>query len=138
MIEKYCDGKAPAVTPDVFHTADFWKAYAAALDDYHFDEAVRVIERYVTSVNQAIDIDAPFKKAKLGIDVSPFMYQIAEALRHIAVALLPIIPSAAEKVLTRLSIDPATVSLPEAEAWGGLKTGSAITKGEILFPRLGA
>jgi methionyl-tRNA synthetase len=136
MLEKYCEGKVPAAMPDLFATADFWKAYGAALDSYHFDEAIRVIERYATSVNQAIDTEAPFKKAKQGLDVSPFMYQIAEALRHIGTALLPVIPAAAERILAQLSIDPAAISLPEDEAWGGLKAGVIVKKGEILFPRL--
>ena len=136
MVEKYCEGKAPAVTEDRFETPAFWKAYEAALDAYHFDEAMRVLEHYVTSVNQAIDIEAPFKKAKLGEDVAPFMYQIAEALRHIATALLPVIPAGAEKVLSQLSVDPASVTLPAAQAWGGLKPGASVKKGDILFPRL--
>ncbi|WKZ29314.1 MAG: methionine--tRNA ligase [Patescibacteria group bacterium] len=136
MVEKYCEGKAPAVTEDRFETPAFWKAYEAALDAYRFDEAMRVLEHYVTAVNQAIDVEAPFKKAKLGEDVSPFMYQIAEALRHIATALLPVIPAGAEKVLSQLSIDPASVTLPAAQAWGGLEPGTSVKKGDILFPRL--
>ncbi len=138
MVEKYCDAKVPAAVPDRFNTEDFWKAYEASLDRYHFDEAIRVLERYVTGVNQAIDLEAPFKKAKLGEDVAPFMYQLAEALRHIGTALLPVIPAAASRILAQLSIDPADVRLPEAEAWGGLKTGAVVKKGEILFPRLEA
>lgn len=138
MVEKYCEGKAPAVTEDCFDTPAFWQAYEAALDAYHFDEAMRVLERYVTSVNQAIDVEAPFKKAKEGIDVSPFMYQIAEALRHIGVALLPVIPAGAENILAQLSIAPGSVKLPDAQIWGGLVPGLAIKKGEILFPRLAA
>ncbi len=138
MVEKYCEGKAPAAVEDRFETPTFWKAYEAALDGFRFDEAMRVLEHYVTSVNQAIDVEAPFKKAKEGADVSPFMYQIAEALRHIGTALLPVIPSGAEKMLAQLSVDPASVKFPEAQAWGGLKAGTPVKKGEILFPRLSA
>ncbi len=136
MVEKYCEGKAPAVTEDRFDTPAFWRAYETALDAFHFDEAMRVLEHYVTSVNQAIDVEAPFKKAKEGVDVSPFMYQIAEALRHIGTALLPVIPAGAEKVLAQLSIASSSVKLPEAQAWGSLVPGSVVKKGEILFPRL--
>jgi methionyl-tRNA synthetase len=136
MVEKYCEGKVPAATEDRFATADFWTAYEKALDAFHFDEAMRVLEAYVTSVNQAIDIEAPFKKAKEGADVSPFMYQLAEAQRHIGLALLPIIPEAAGKILSQISVDPGTVNLPASQNWGGLQTGSTVTKGEILFPRL--
>ena len=136
MVEKYCEGKTPAVQPDRFDTPTFWKDYGAALAAYRFDEATRVLERYVTSVNQAIDTEAPFKKAKEGIDVSPFMYQIAEALRHIAIALLPVIPTAAETMLAQLSVAPETLTLPNATGWGKLMPGTTVTKGAILFPRL--
>ena len=135
MIEKYCDGKAPAAAEDRFETEIFWANYAAALAQYRFDAAVHAVEGLVTACNQAIDTEAPWKKAKEGADVSPFLYQLAEALRHIAVALLPMIPASAEKILATLAIDPADVKLPEARSWGGLKTGTAVKKGEILFPR---
>lgn len=138
MVEKYCAAAVPAAQPDRFETVEFWNAYAAALKDFRFDEAVRSLERYVTSVNQAIDAEAPFKKAKEGIDVSPFMYQLAEALRHIGVALLPVAPAAAEKILAQLSVDPAAVRLPEDQAWGRLAPGTSVVKAPILFPRLEA
>jgi len=138
MVEKYCDGRVPARQPDRFDTPAFWSAYESALTSFRFDEAIRTVERYVTSVNQAIDTEAPFKKAKEGIDVSPFMYQIAEALRQIGLALLPIVPNAAEKILTQLSIDVAAARLPEGCKWGGLEPGTKVSKDEILFPRLSA
>jgi methionyl-tRNA synthetase len=136
MVEKYCAGAVPAVQLDRFDTPAFWSAYAAALKDFRFDEALRALERYVTSVNQAIDTEAPFKKAKLGEDVSPFMYQIAEAVRHIGMALLPVTPAAAEKMLASLGVSATSVSFPADQAWGGLKPGAPVVKGEILFPRL--
>ena len=138
MVEKYCAGKTPSVQPDRFDTAEFWKNYEAALAAYRFDEAMRVLDRYVTSINQAIDAEAPFKKAKEGIDVSPFMYQIAEALRHIGVALLPIVPKSAEAILAGLSITPAEIMLPNDAGWGRLVPGTPVVKGAILFPRLTA
>jgi methionyl-tRNA synthetase len=138
MVEKYCAGAAPAKQEDRFETAAFWEKYGRALEHFHFDEAIRALEHYVTSVNQAIDVEAPFKKAKEGVDVAPFMYQLAEAQRHIGLALLPVIPEAAAKILGQLSIDPASVRLPDAQAWGGLEPGSAVKKADILFPRLSA
>ncbi len=136
MVEKYCEGKAPAAQPDRFDTPAFWAAYEEALGAYRFDEALRAVDRYVTAINQAIDAEAPFKKAKQGIDVSPFMYQIAEALRHVGVSLLPIVPAAAEKILAQLSIAAADVRLPRDKEWGRLEKGARITKGDLLFPRL--
>jgi len=136
MVEKYCDAKVPARTEDRFETAAFWGKYEHALEHFHFDEAIRALEHYVTTVNQAIDVEAPFKKAKLGEDVSPFMYQLAEAQRQIGLALLPVIPPAAGKILAQIGVDPSAAKFPEAQAWGGLEPGTPVKKGDILFPRL--
>ena len=136
MVEKYCAGAVPTVQPDRFDTAEFWKRYEAALDAFRFDEAIRTVDRYVTSVNQAIDAEAPFKKAKEGIDVAPFMYQLAEAQRHIGIALLPIVPKSAAALLSQISLTPETIHLPSDKEWGRLIPGTTVTKGAILFPRL--
>ncbi len=138
MVEKYCEGKVPAEQPDRFDTSAFWKDYSAALDAFRFDEAARVLEKYVTAVNQAIDQEAPFKKAKEGIDVSPFMYQLAEAQRHIGIALLPVIPAAATHILGQISVRPEDVLLPRDARWGKLVPGTTVVKSPILFPRLPA
>lgn len=135
MVGKYCDGKTPTVAEDRYGVEAFWKTYTEAFDRYRFDDVVRAIEDLVAACNKSVDDEAPWNKAKEGGDVAPFLYQLNEALRHIAVALLPIIPSAAERILADLSIDPASVRLPAASAWGGLVPGSTILKGEPLFPR---
>ncbi|MBI4138859.1 methionine--tRNA ligase [Candidatus Uhrbacteria bacterium] len=136
MIEKFAGGAVPEMADDRFATPQFWKTYTDALDSYRFDETVRALERYVASMNQAIDVEAPFKKAKDGADVGPFMAQLAEALRHVGIALLPLVPATAEQILRQLSVDPGSVRIPEATAWGMLPAGHRVVKGDILFPRL--
>ncbi len=136
MAGKFCDGKVPAPSTDRFGTAAAWKNYDAALSHFRFDDAVKAAEELITACNQSIDVEAPWKKAKAGEDVSPFMYQLLEALRHAGMMLLPVIPAAAEKLLAQLGVDAAKVSLPKDAAWGGLKQGTAVQSGVILFPRL--
>ena len=138
MIGKYCDAKVPALAPDIFDVASFWKTYDDAISRYRFDDALKAIDELVTKCNKEIDVQAPFKQAKLGVDVSPLMYQLAEALRHIGLAALPVIPASATKLLASFSIDANNVSFTNDRVWGGLKTGEPVTKGEILFPRLEA
>ncbi len=136
MVGKYCEAKAPATVPDIFETQKFWERYDDAIKRYHFDEAVRAIDELVGACNKEIDVQAPFKKAKEGIDVSPLMYQLSEALRHIGMALLPIVPASAEKLLGNLSVEASSVSFEKDRVWGGLETGTSVLKGDILFPRL--
>ncbi|MEK7105691.1 MAG: methionine--tRNA ligase [Patescibacteria group bacterium] len=135
MVEKFCGGAIPAVVEDRYNVVDFWKHYQEAFARYRFDDVVRTIEDLVAACNRSVDDMAPWKMAKEGGDVGPFMYQLTEALRHIAVALFPIIPSAAERILINLGIDPATVRLSDAIIWGGLKSGQTVSKVEALFPR---
>ena len=135
MATKFCDGTVPAVAEDRFGTEAFWVAYHDAVGRYRFDEAVRAIEDLATACNQAIDVEAPWKKVKEGIDVSPFLYQLLEAVRIVATALLPVTPESAAKILADLSVDAAAVRLPDDGAWGKLVPGATIVKGEPLFPR---
>ncbi len=127
MLEKYSESKAPALADDCFGLADFWTRYDAALESYKFDEAVKAVEQLVTACDRKIEETKPWTMAKQGQDVKPLLYQLAETLRHIGVAMLPIIPAKAEQILG---------DLPRERAWGTLAEGTAVPKGEILFPRL--
>jgi hypothetical protein len=46
-------------------------------------------------------------------------------------------PSTAAEVWRRIGVagDPGAARLPEAAAWGGYGGGTAVLKGEPLFPR---
>jgi methionyl-tRNA synthetase len=74
------------------------------------------------------------RRAELG----SILYAAAEALRILAVLISPIMPRAAAELWRQLGIaEPlAEQRLPDAAAWGGMKPGTATTKGEPLFPRL--
>ncbi len=135
MVEKYCGGIAPAPAPDIFGVDRFWSTYDAAIARYRFDDALKAVDELVTACNKEIDVQAPFKKVKEGIDVGPFLYQLSETLRHVGMALLPVIPASAEKLLAGLSIDPGAVMFERDRVWGGLTKDTPVVKGDILFPR---
>jgi methionyl-tRNA synthetase len=59
------------------------------------------------------------------------LYQLAEGLRQIAVALLPIIPDSAQEILYSLGTKEIS------KEWGKLEKNGIIKKGKALFPRLG-
>ena len=136
MIQKYCDGKAPEKSEDPFDTAAFWKKEDAALSAYRFDEAMKVIDALAGSFDRRIEETKPWEMAKEGRDVKPLLYQLAEGIRHLALACLPMIPSSAEKMLVSLGIDPSGLGPYESvRVWGGWEPGTAVRKGEPLFPR---
>lgn len=139
MLEKYTESLVPAVvTEDPFNVAAYWSKYDAAEDDYRFDEMVKVLNELVTAVDGYISEQKPWEKAKLGESVDEILYVTTEALRHIGLMMLPIMPERAEELLAnKLSIDISTLEPLEIEwNWGRTQEGVSTLKGEPLFPRL--
>jgi methionyl-tRNA synthetase len=68
------------------------------------------------------------------------LYTILEALRWVAVLLLPVMPGSAPKMLAQLGLDPDTrqAGLLPRLSWGHIPVGTKLHKGENLFPRLEA
>lgn len=130
MIEKN-DGNVNMNETDVFDVEKFWDGYDDKISGYAFDEVVKYINDLVSSLDEKISQEKPWEKAKNGEDVSGLLYQLAEGLRHVALALLPIIPQTAEKILEQLGAS----DIRDRE-WGKLPEGAIIKKGDMLFPRL--
>ncbi|MBI2436616.1 MAG: class I tRNA ligase family protein, partial [Candidatus Magasanikbacteria bacterium] len=117
----------------------FWDSYVQAMTDYDFQKVVSLVNDFVKQLDTKISDEKPWEKAKNGEDIKPLLYQLAEGLRHIGLALLPIIPASAEKILTRLGYTQEQINslnLNVEKEWGRLASGTKIVKGEILFPRL--
>jgi methionyl-tRNA synthetase len=123
MIEKYCDSmiQNPADEQDF---TDFWKNYNNAFDTFRFDEVLRIVNGLVTQCDEAIEQAKPWSMWKEGKEqeTREMLYTLAENLRVIAKALLPITPTTAGKILSGLG----------EESNQPIK----IIKPEILFPRL--
>ncbi|MFA5210871.1 MAG: methionine--tRNA ligase [Patescibacteria group bacterium] len=151
MLEKYSDSKIPKISGSVIGNLKeeffgFWHndfgdgkgeigLYRNSFANYNFSEAIRVINIFIKKIDQFISDSEPWKKVKAGEDISGLLYYLAESLRQIAIALLPIIPETAEKILDQLNYKIEKDFAEEIE-WAKLKEGTEIKKGEILFPRL--
>ncbi len=142
MLEKYCNGVVSEMNKTADNrqqTADFWGQYTEALTKYNFEESVSLVNGLVGQLDGVISEQKPWEKAKAGEDISGLLYQLAEGLRHLGLALLPIIPETAEKILYSLGIDVDNLEDLEVEKeWGRLEPGTKIKKGDMLFPRLEA
>lgn len=137
MLEKYSDSKVTAVANDVFDTAMFWNTYHELAQRYKFDDLIRQVNELVSVCDERISSEKPWEKAKQGEDITDLLYQLAETLRHIALALLPIIPQSAEAILQQLGIDPTELeALGIEQNWGRLAKDGIIKKEGILFERL--
>ncbi|MFA6548040.1 MAG: methionine--tRNA ligase [Candidatus Magasanikbacteria bacterium] len=136
MLEKYCDDN-PWINKNnkknVFGDNKF--LFRECLEKYDFYGAVNTIDGMVSYLDGAISSSKPWEKAKAGEDISDLLYLLAEGLYQVALALLPIIPDTAKKILTQLGQEIPT-EYGNLTEWGTLKPDTKINKGEILFPRL--
>ncbi len=130
MLEKYGDSKIPQQVKDRYDTAKFWKEYEKSFTEYDFAQIIKLTNQLVSKLDQTISEEKPWEKAKNGENISELLYQLAETLRHTAIALLPIIPESAQKILNQLNTQDLERN------WGKLAENGIIQKGEVLFPRL--
>ena len=149
MIERYGDGKVPepgepsAVDNLLQQTAV--KLLGTELDSHlnnlEFNRALEVILGLVQLANQYIDRSAPWNLAKKAEDrgrLNTVLYNVAETLRFLCLALAPFMPHAAEEMKRQLGL-MLNFSKPLLSAeitWGGVLPGTEIAKGTALFPRI--
>jgi methionyl-tRNA synthetase len=149
MLESNFDAAVPEpVTPGA--EADLPEVIGDALRS--FDEhmlgvrlqpALVAIWDIVARANHYLVEKAPWKLAKdpsKRDELASVLYAATETLRVLAIAISPIMPSAAAELWRQLGIPQPLEEqrLPSAGAWGGLDVGTPTTKGDSLFPRLDA
>jgi methionyl-tRNA synthetase len=118
---------------------DFWDSFDHAVKTYDFQKVVSVVNDLVKQLDTIISETKPWEKAKNGENIKPLLYQLAEGLRHIGLALLPIMPESAKKILASLGYSSEQIEsfdLHLEKEWGRLEAGTKVIKGEMLFPRL--
>ncbi len=153
MIGRYRAGRVPApaaptaLDREVIALADALPARVAeAMDRYDPQDALAAIWELVKSANQYVELNQPWTLAKTAKDdaaagsrLDSVLYNLAEALRLLAVHLTPFLPATAPALAAQLGLAEAPV-LPYAAAtrWGGLPPGTAVGPAHPLFPRLEA
>ena len=64
------------------------------------------------------------------------MYHLAECVRIVAVLIGPFMPNTPARIFQQLGVTEPELMTWESLAFGGLKAGTKVTKGEALFPRI--
>jgi len=138
MAQKYRGGKlvrqatAPGPNPDA-HV----QAYRAAMDEHRIHHALESAFAIAVGCNQYIDAEKPFSLAKdpsQATRLDGILYHLAESLRIIAILIAPVLPKAAEGILSQLQVS-GEPRLKDA-VWGGLQDGHQLGSPTPLFPRL--
>lgn len=147
MIEKYFDGFIPlpkAAEPIDAELENMASELPGKVDELMnkllFSNALAEIFKLVGRANKYIDETTPWtlakdesKKDRLGT----VLYNLAEALRYIAVLITPFMPNTPEKIFSQLGIkDGELKTLESLNDYRGIKAGTKVEKGGVIFPRV--
>jgi methionyl-tRNA synthetase len=147
MLGSNFDGLVPAAeTPGAeadlpVVVGDAGARFEALLRGVQITAAIAAVWGIVDRANGYLVEKEPWKVAKdegRRSELGSILYAAAETLRILAILISPVMPSAAERLWTRLGIDAplSDQRVPAALEWGGLRPGTSTTKGDALFPRL--
>ena len=146
MIEKYHGGVVThkegmeAVDKDFIALVNETVAgYSDAMDHMELNQAIKDVWNLIGRANKYIDETAPWILAKDPAQaerLQAVMYNLAEALRIIAILIAPFVPVTAPKIYEQLGLGKPDSFFMADAVWGKLATGTKVQKGEPLFPRI--
>lgn len=148
MINKFCDGKVPAPTApeaDGILAAVAKESISeleAAMERLDLPNALAALWKLVGRANKYIEEQAPWALAKDPAQAGQLgnvLYSLAESLRIVAGALTPFLIQTPERIWEQLGLESVTVRTEPWESvtsWGGLQPGTAIRRGNPIFPRI--
>jgi methionyl-tRNA synthetase len=142
MIARYREGRLRPVevSADLASELDLAReGIAARLDGFDITGALEVVWELVRRLNRHVEQTAPWELAKdeaRSEELDRVLYELADGLRAVAVALAAFVPETSEQIL-------AALRQPADTAWAGVAAGRAVAVDEIeaappLFPRVDA
>ena len=112
----------------------------AAMAELDFAGALASIWELINKANKYIEVQAPWTLDKQGKKdrLSDVIYNLAEILGTVTIAVSPFIPASAEKMWEQIGItEPfSKTRFSDIGKWGLVKPGTQIKKGAPLFPRI--
>ena len=149
MIHRFRQGRIDNATSDSIkviaeQAKDTLKMYTEWMNKFSVDAAMVATGYLADRCNQKIDMLAPWNLAKDSSQsetLNAILYNLAEALRIIAILISPVLPKAAHGIFDQLnwkmdlSGRDERFSLKDAE-WGKLPDGHVVGKPVPLFPRI--
>jgi len=146
MAIKYCDGKVPAMGPEHYDKLLLQAAQQTVAEvencfqEMSLHKALIAIWEFINITNKYIVENEPWtlgKDPENGGKLVAIMYNLLAALRAISILISPFMPGTAQKILQQIgAAENQKLDLAGVAKWGALKTGSPLTRGESLFPRI--
>jgi len=142
LIQRNCEARVPS--PEPFTAADeaLLGAAQALLPklrtdfvEQTFHRALEAIWNVVGDANRYVDEQAPWALRKTDLKrMETVLYTLAEVIRHLAILVQPVMPSAGSRLLDQLGV-PAGNRDFAALAAAPLRPGTTLPKPEGVFPR---
>lgn len=150
MAGKYFDGAVPDPgdagiaeedAPLLATAAALPGRYDAAMAELDYAGALEAVWDLIKATNRYIEDRAPWNLAKTPETLprlASVIYNALEAVRIVALFTAPVMPETSAEVWRRLGLGDvgAVTTCAEEAAWGGLRPGGHVEKGEPLFPRI--
>lgn len=115
--------------------------YRDAMDRFELSKALQIAVSIATDSNKYIDMMKPWELK--GDEKRKVLSQLAEAVRHLSLALLPFVPDTARRIARQLNVpyadrmlDRNFVITPAMREWASQKDWTRVGEAEILFPPL--
>ncbi len=139
VVGKKCDGIGPAPRADsplVEAATAAWEGAAAGWAEVQPNRALESTWSLIRATNAYLEANEPWK-AEAGPAVDAVMGDALEALRIVAVLASPALPDTCQHIWERIGLTGAVHDqlLPASARWGGYPGGTAVVKGDPLFPR---
>lgn len=144
MVEKYNDGIIISIGMEE-EVDESLKTLAISvadkvetnMDKLNFSNAIEEIWKLIRRTNKYVDETMPWVLAKDEDKsrLNTVLYNLSESLRIISILIKPFMEKTSNEIRNQLGIG-SECHWEDAKVWGGLKDGTKVIKGEIIFPRL--
>ena len=147
MINKYFDGIIPVDSSSKTDFDEDLRKVAKEqilkleenMDKLYVSDAIQDLWKYIARTNKYIDETAPWilsKEEKIE-ELKSVMFNLAEALRKIAILLTPYMPNTSKEILSQLGIDEKSALWDSLLDYDKIKPNTKIiSQGKPLFVRL--
>ncbi|MFL5659173.1 MAG: methionine--tRNA ligase [Ktedonobacteraceae bacterium] len=142
MITRYRGGAipSPVLEEDLQQAAEETRRRAGvALESWDIGGALNITWEFVRRTNQYIEQNEPWRLARQpeqGSRLDRVLYAAAEATRLLAIFLAPYIPSASDRILAQLGLEPVGNAAWVREGTWGSRQLTRVVPGALLFPRI--
>jgi methionyl-tRNA synthetase len=145
MINRYRQGIVPAagtteaLDNDLRATGEQALAgYRTGLDKLDMTGGLAALWKFVKRANAYVEETTPWSLAKSpdkAARLDTVLYNLAESVRLISAAVMPVMPTIAGKMREQLGVGALSAPLPDELTWGRLAAGTKIGTVAPLFPK---